>query len=306
MRNMILVVGWIVLALGALAGCNKSSEQASDETAQSIASAATAGGAEVQGGAGQPAAAGGEGGSTAVIGGNATLPQGWPGSLPQYPGSKIVAAYTTGEGQHQAYAVNLSTSDSLEQVLAFYEEKALAAGYNKLSSVSSTDRGAAHYSSGTWKFNVTCTAAEGNTGIMLALGTTDEEGEGSAQPADGEGTESGASGWDDNGGQATEAYIGALPEGFPVEVVKPYPGAEIDNAASRGKEHLLTMTTKDASADVIKFYESYFGGRGWTKKDTVDADNNSMRGFQQGSDEVVLTAALKDGGTFITLVYTQK
>jgi len=289
---MILIVGCAGLVLGALAGCNKGGSQETDEVAQNISSAATAGGAEV---AGQAEAGGGESGSTAVVGGNATLPQGWPDSLPQYPGSKIVTSFSNTEEGNHAFAVNLSTDDPVEQVMAFYDEKALAAGYNKLSSLSGEGKSVAHYSSGSWKFTVTCTAAGGHTGVMLALGTGGEEEAGSAAAGEGEGS-----------AEAADAYTGALPPDFPADVLKPYPGAEIDHASSRGKEHLLTMTTGDARAKVTEFYEAQFNGPGWTLVNSVDADNSSMRNFQHFGDIVVLTAAEKDGGTFITITYTQQ
>jgi hypothetical protein len=295
MRNMILVGCWVVVALGALAGCNQSGDQTSDEAAQSIASAATAGGAEIAGQAGQAETGGGEVSSTAVVGGNATLPQGWPDSLPQYPESKIVTAFSNTEEGNHAFAVNLSTDDPVEQVMAFYDEQALAAGYNKLSEISGADKSVAHYSSGSWKFTVTCTAAGGHTGVMLALGTASEEEVGSKTAGEGEG-----------GTKTADAYSGALPADFPADVLKPYPGAEIEHASSRGKEHLLTMTTTDARPKVTEFYEAQFNGPGWTLVNSVDADDSSMRNFQHFGDIVVLTAADKDGGTFITITFTQQ
>lgn len=287
MRNMILVCCCAVLALGALNGCNKLAEQTSDEAAESIAEAAMGGNADVEIDGDQVKIATEDGGVQTIAAGSGEFPEGWPASLPQYPGSKITAGSKNSQGEHVAYAISLSTGDGPGLVMAYYKEKALAAGFTLQSTISDGGRFADHYTSPEWNFNIGCTSEGNTTSVTLMLGTSGE-------------------GISTEGGEPLSMHSGKLPAGFPVDVVQVYPGAEIDNAASRGQEHLLTMKTADAPEAVFKFYEGYLTGSGWNKAAAADSEGTSMRSFEGEPGEIVVNVQKRDDGAFITVIYNQK
>jgi hypothetical protein len=61
----------------------------------------------------------------------AKSPAAWPADLPQYPGSQISESTTNTMHEALFMAVMMKTPDSADQVLAYYEKAALAAGYVK-------------------------------------------------------------------------------------------------------------------------------------------------------------------------------
>jgi len=298
MRNLILVCCCLTLAPGALAGCNKTADQSAGEAVGQVPGSPT--GAAAAGGQTGQSETGGQGSSaSAAAGGGTQLPEGWPASLPVYPNSEIVAAYSTGSGADQAFAVNLNTSATPEMVMAFYKEKALAAGFTQVNAVNDPERSFAHFTGEAWNFNVTCTASNGTTGVMLALGATGAEG--------GAKSGEGHSGWEDGeGGESTESNSGGQPESDIADILKQYPGGQIDNTVTRGAEHLMTQRTTDTADAVVKFYTDYFTGRGWVLEASIDSDAGMMRSFTGAAGQLTLNANPRDGGAFITLNYKEQ
>jgi hypothetical protein len=67
-----------------------------------------------------------------MSGTGAKLPDGWPAFLPAYTGAKIIAATSAPTGS----SVVMRSSDTPDQVFAFYKSKAEAAGFKKAAEMS--------------------------------------------------------------------------------------------------------------------------------------------------------------------------
>lgn len=70
---------------------------------------------------------GGADGQKLQVGENLGVPDGFPKDIPVYPGLKIVAASTTPEG----FVVHAQSTDGIEKIAAFYNEKLGADGWTK-------------------------------------------------------------------------------------------------------------------------------------------------------------------------------
>lgn len=298
MRNLILVCCGLTLGLGILAGCNKTAEQAAGQAVEKVAGAPDSSASAASQG-GQADAAAQSGTTTAAAGGQVSMPSGWLESLPPYPDGKIIAAYSTGSAPDLAFMVKLSTPDSGEQVMAFYKDKALAAGFSQVNAVSGEEDSFARYTSKSWNFNVTCTTSKGTTEVMLALGAAGAEG-GGKSAADGNDGQAG------DGGESAMTGAGGQPEADLAKILMQYPQAQVDNSVDRGTQHLMTQRTADAPAAVIKFYSDYFTGKGWVLDASIDSDAGMMRSFKRGAGQLVLNTNPRDDGTFITLNYKEQ
>jgi hypothetical protein len=123
-----------VLSLLLLPGCRKLAEKATEKVAEKVAEQqiekSTGGKAHVdinsQGGSVKVSS---DNGKTQAEYGTASLPEGWPAWLPQYPGSKITMGMRQMEGDKASLHLMLTTRDAPDKVLQFYEQKAIAQGF---------------------------------------------------------------------------------------------------------------------------------------------------------------------------------
>jgi hypothetical protein len=111
-----------------------------------------------------------EGTAEVATGEHASLPAEWPAELPQYPGSTVEMSQRIDTPEGAQFSVTLKTSDSKEQVVAFYSEKAKAAGYKEVGSMSIEETSQQFYESDRHTFMVTCNAEEGATIATLMFG----------------------------------------------------------------------------------------------------------------------------------------
>lgn len=100
--------------------------------------------------------------------GEVPLPEGWPQTLPAYPGAAIKMGQRIGSGATAALNVVMETKDAAQDVLRFYDEKAKAAGFTNALQVNTNGGGGMYrYESDTQAFSVTATA--GAAGVATAI-----------------------------------------------------------------------------------------------------------------------------------------
>jgi len=97
------------------------------------------------------------------------MPEGWPASLPQYPGSTVVSSVATDTPEGKAFQVMLHTTDTSEAVAKFYLQKAEAAGFKKQTEVTRPEGSMMMFESSDRSFMVNVVAAEGGCDLTLHL-----------------------------------------------------------------------------------------------------------------------------------------
>ena len=183
------------------------------------------------------------------------VPSGLPADLPEYPGSSLIGSTVTTDAGTESISVLRETSDSLDNVLLYYEENLDTSPWEILLSTSQETFAAVQFgklddanllgsiviqSSGDGKRSTILTS------VQIAASETP-----TAKPF-----ELGAS--------------KPLPRGFPAEMPV-YPDITItDTAWARSTDTLdfqVNFLTKGSSQDVADFYRKELGSRGWTVTD---------------------------------------
>jgi len=172
--RMLCVCCLALLALYAVAGCNKIAEKAGEAAVEKMIEAETGGDVDMDIDGGKVTFKDEDGTVTSVVGEGAKMPENWPAALPQYPGSNVEMAHSVSGEHGEAWTVYMTTPDEPAKVAEFYDGKATAAGYKKLSTMSAEDVITAQYTSEQWFFHLTCSKDEEGTGITLMLSPNDE------------------------------------------------------------------------------------------------------------------------------------
>ena len=273
MRYYAILVSVLLCCALLLTACPK---QTTDETGAQTAAAVNSG----------------DDGMATATGLAAQWPENWPAELPQYPGSTLNSSHIGSDaGEEKFLGVALVTSDAEDKVLEYYSEHALAAGWKSRGTTEAEGQRADHYISADGKlmFNIMCEPTDGGNAVSLMVAENlmgDETAEGS--------DESGEATVDIGEEEPVEISTGKLPEGFPVNVLKPYPAGEVIQAMTQGEDCVLSMTTKDSVQQVADYYIAHFTGRGWAKGDDIDMTGSRMIAFNSKSGEVAFTVT--DGG----------
>jgi hypothetical protein len=123
-RTMVLLVV-IVLAVGALTGCSCAAEEASE----ALVEQSTGGEVEIDD-EGESISIETEEGSMEISGGDsAAVPDGFPSDMPLYDGTIVMGqVFETEEGT--AFNVGITTSDSANDVAAWYSDEFSAEGWS--------------------------------------------------------------------------------------------------------------------------------------------------------------------------------
>jgi hypothetical protein len=167
-RIAIWALAVVVCLLGA--ACNKAAEKASEAAAERAIEAASGGEVDVDYSGDTMTVTDKETGESAEVTWEAkSMPADWPASLPQYPGSEVEAVQTHKQGDGVMMMVNLKTTDTEDAVIAFYEDKATAAGFTEAGTFSIPEGGQTIYESADQTFVVVRTIEEGALRIALTL-----------------------------------------------------------------------------------------------------------------------------------------
>jgi hypothetical protein len=183
------------------------------------------------------------------------VPSGLPADLPEYPDSSLIGSTVTTDAGSKSISVLRETSDSLDNVLLYYEENLDTSPWEILLSTSQETFAAVQFGklddANLLGSIVIQSSSDGKRStILLSLQLTESEAP-TAKPF-----ELGAS--------------KPLPRGFPAEMPI-YPDITItDTAWARSTDTLdfqVNFLTKSSSQDVADFYRKELGGRGWTVTD---------------------------------------
>jgi hypothetical protein len=183
------------------------------------------------------------------------LPPGLPADLPEYPGASLVGSTVTVDAGTKSLSVLRETSDTLDNVLLFFEDKLDQPPWQILLSTSQENFAALQFSS----------VSDPNLMGGLAIQSSDDGKHCtillSVQTA----------GLETPTPKPFEAGAGKpLPKGFPSEMPV-YPSITItDTAWARSADTTdfeVDFLTKGSPQDVIDFYRSQLKSRGWTVTD---------------------------------------
>jgi len=183
------------------------------------------------------------------------VPSGLPADLPEYPDSSLIGSTVTTDAGTESISVLRETSDSLDNVLLYYEENLDTSPWEILLSTSQETFAAVQFGkiddANLLGSIVIQSSGDGERStILLSLQLAESEAP-TAKPF-----ELGAS--------------KPLPRGFPAEMPI-YPDITItDTAWARSTDTLdfqVNFLTKSSSQDVADFYRKELGSRGWTVTD---------------------------------------
>lgn len=156
MRKLLLAL----IVLSSVAGCDKIAEKLGHKVAEKAIEGASGGDVKVDSSKGGVTITGKDG--TVVTGGtNSKVPDGWPATVPIYPGAAVASAMTT----PTAKSVTLSTKDPKTKVVDFYKKSGLGLE-------SEMDLGPQHilnFKHGTGSVAVILGGVEGQTSITVTI-----------------------------------------------------------------------------------------------------------------------------------------
>lgn len=213
------------------------------------------------------------------------VPPEWPqDTLPMYPDAELTASNYNLGGPEAGCVLNLSTTEDGESVLKFYQEHALAAGYEQQSYVAASDSGAAYFTSEEQSFNAGYRLEDGQTLITLMLIKSVPE----DMPV-------------------AFAGSGQLPPNFPSDVLPLFPDATVLNAENLPMDNFLDLHTDAKLKEVLKFYKAFYAENGF--KVLVDEQKKDYVHyvFEHEAGGVVLNLNTEpDDTTSIHLIYGRR
>jgi hypothetical protein len=229
------------------------------------------------------------------VGEDAEIPEDWPESLPQYPGSTLEMSQRYESDGELFMSLTLYSKDPGSMIFRFYDEKAVNGGFTRVMQHQSSGLGSARYVSDEWNFSLTYAPEEGRTRFALqadsdVVDSSDSDSEVENGNADGQSAEGDES---DASGSITSAS-GELPEGFPADILKPYPDAEIVQAMISDDGSMLLQRTTDPMSDVAAFYRTHFGRLGMTETKSMESEDTHLLAFENEEHVVGLQIASAD------------
>lgn len=137
----VFIISVIIVALAFFASCNKPAGSPDNKEAGNLAAPSEIISVEV--GHTQDSATftnkESEGQTTIEAGRSSKLPEGWPSSIPQYPGSAVTNSMATDTSAGKAINLVMETADAPAKVSDFYADKLKRAGYKKSAEISKDD-----------------------------------------------------------------------------------------------------------------------------------------------------------------------
>jgi DNA-binding NarL/FixJ family response regulator len=157
----------LILVLAAMAvmvfGCQKAAEKAAEKMIEAQSGGKVS--ADISGG--KVTVTDKETGAESVVGTGAKMPEGWPASMPQYPGSTVMQSVTQDAPEGKMLHVMMTTQDSPKAVLDFYKEKAKAAGYKVMTESSLPEGGMIVFEGASESVHVNAMTAENGCNIVM-------------------------------------------------------------------------------------------------------------------------------------------
>ncbi len=100
-------------------------------------------------------------------------------------------------------------------------------------------------------------------------------------------------------------YFGEIPEDFPVSVVPPFPGGEVEQASLEDNgEATLLQVVPVGKDEALEHYQKFYGRLGWNSDEPITIMGRTVVGFTKKDSQVDMTLMDRDGGkTFVALAY---
>ncbi len=223
------------------------------------------------------------------------LPPGLPEGLPEYPGSTLIGSTVMSSENLETFGVLLESGDSLDEILLFYEGALDQDPWQVVMSTSLADFAALQFNK--------VDDANFVGGVIAQQSGGDEERSSiflSAQIIS------------ETGGTEPEPFeLGVskpLPRGFPAQMPV-YPEATITDTAwtrSSGNVDLrVAFLTPDAPRDVIGFYQSELGNKGWKVTDEPGYEPTVVLSFEGVEGDETWSGAISADLFETDLDYTQ-
>ncbi|MFC1854023.1 hypothetical protein ACFL27_27880 [candidate division CSSED10-310 bacterium] len=107
--------------------------------------------------------------------------------------------------------------------------------------------------------------------------------------------------------EATTYSAGALPPGFPTDILPLYPNGKVDRAAVSDGEGTLLQVTPDSQDEVLKYYKNLYGQKGYKTDTPMTLFGKMMLGFKKSDSVISMTLQKRDDGqTFFSLANDKK
>lgn len=161
----------LVLLLAFAAGCKKAGQTAGENIAEKAIEQGSGGKVKVdikKDGATFVNKETGEK-TTVQTGQGGKMPEGWPSSIPQYPGSSVTQSSATDTGKGKAFSIVLETQDAVDKVNEYYGKELKGAGFKKTTEMTREDGITAFYESPKGALTMTVFTENGKTVISISF-----------------------------------------------------------------------------------------------------------------------------------------
>ncbi len=228
-----------------------------------------------------------------------TLPPGYPGDVPVYPGSTLVSSVLQVSGADAAYLVIYDTKDTREKVASYFGDQLNAGSFQISSGQDNKD---------TTLHQFTKTDDPNTTGLVLVEQSTDNK-----LTTIVESLQVTAGATDATKKPFVPDPARVLPDGYPSDNVPAYNDALLIETAfqkqSGNKTYAVSYITKDAATDVLKFYRDKLGasalGLKVTDGDASQSTLKSAKAIQFGDDKQTLRGEITVGEFAADSSYTR-
>lgn len=102
--------------------------------------------------------------------------------------------------------------------------------------------------------------------------------------------------------ESTAISFKGMPDGFPVELIPPYPDGEVERSALTDGRGTLLQTSSDSPEKVLAYYENFYKEKGFRQNKPVTVMGRIMLGFDSDDEGISMTLQVRDDGkTFFSL-----
>ncbi|MGB4594191.1 MAG: hypothetical protein WBI63_10535 [Coriobacteriia bacterium] len=159
----VMLVAALAMSLVGIAGCAEFAESAAEKAVKGAT------GIDVDSDEGEVTLEGDDGSSTTIDTENATLPDGWPKDAPVYDGT-IESSWETSNDKGTSFSVALSTTDPVQDVVAWYTGELEGEGWKIVSTYKDDSSGMVSVEKGDITFYMAAGAGSDTTDISVMVG----------------------------------------------------------------------------------------------------------------------------------------
>lgn len=270
LEDMMRLVLMIAACLLVATGCNESAEDQGTTAGQPTGTpgvSTESGSSPGSSATGAPAGGGNtEAGAT---------DEAWPEYVPVYPGSETIDSGWQEDQMGRMFNASLESSDTIEDVKAFYIRELSEAGMRQVDDLISPSQNGCAFQHGSFIVSMGAQAIEDKATIYINVAPSPMEGD---LPV------------------SVNWYgLDDVPPGFPSDVLPRYPGSTILGASAIGEMmYYLELSATDSPEVILVFFDNHFAGLGWTEEQSSEDEFIQTKQYTKGDATINLNIGTDD------------